>query len=562
MRYQRELDIELKKQYCEAIIARHPDSIASVEAYNNLAVLYDKQGDYIHALKNYALAVNLQPEYVAAHYNLGLLFLKQQDWDKALIQFNNVIALDASRWSAHYYVASLYLQQEKLDLAKEHYLEVLSIQPENSDTLCNLGVICLKEDEPQWAIDYFTRALAFDNHHQDAKNNLAATFMQYDRYENAARHYLELLSEYPNNEEYHYNIAVAYMNLGHLDEAITHFQSVLKKESSNSLTKNTHTVASYNNLAAIYWRLNEKEQAKYYLRKALSLDPANKISQYLLTAAASPQEKNNEDENSLTCTFTASPQEYIQNLFDNYAVQYDEHLCQQLQYQIPAKIHELLKSQQMHLNHLDSLNIVSEHWKSLDLGCGTGLMGPILKPYSSVLWGVDLSQKMLDNAQRKGLYDQLICEDIIHYLNNTQDQFDCITAIEVFEYFGDLTVLFQVITQHLKPNGIFIFSIELMNALINHHNGQEKTFKLQETARFAHHSDYIQHFIQEHHFSIIHQIPMVGRLQDNKPLDSCLYFLKANLKTAYKAMTDDEEREKEANAWVEGVIGNIADVAP
>lgn len=525
MRDKRELNIELKKQYCEAIIARHPDSVASVEAYNNLAVLYDKQGDYINALKNYAKAVNLQPEYVAAHYNLGLLFLKQQQWDKALIQFSNVVALDPSRWSAHYYVANLYLQQENFTLAKEHYLEVLSMQPEHSDTLCNLGVICLKEDEPQWAIDYFTRALAFDNHHQDARNNLAATFMQYDRYENAARHYLELLNEYPNNEEYHYNIAVAYMNLGHLDEAIEHFKSVLKKESANNTIKNTHAVASYNNLAAIYWRLNDKAQAKHYLRKALSLDPNNKTSRYLLTAA-SPHEKNIEEATAFADTFTASPEEYIKNLFDNYAVQYDEHLCKQLQYQIPAKVEELLKNYlPTHLNPRD-------HWKSLDLGCGTGLMGPVLKPYSLELLGVDLSQKMLDNAQRKGHYDQLICDDITHYLNNSHDQFDCITAIEVFEYFGDLKVLFGQITQHLKPNGIFIFSIELMNVLTNN-NYQDKTFILQETARFAHHSDYIQYFIQAHHFSIIHQIPMVGRLQDNKPLDSCLYFLKnAPVKTS------------------------------
>ncbi len=58
---------------CEKIIELRPNY---AEAYNNLAILYDKKNDYANALKNYAKAVNLQPDYVKAHYNLGLFFLK------------------------------------------------------------------------------------------------------------------------------------------------------------------------------------------------------------------------------------------------------------------------------------------------------------------------------------------------------------------------------------------------------------------------------------------------------------------------------------------------------
>ena len=46
---------------------------------------------------------------------------------------------------------------------------------------------------------------------------------------------------------------------------------------------------------------------------------------------------------------------------------------------------------------------------TVDLGCGTGLLGPILKPHTQYLIGVDLSPKMLALAEleKVGVYNHL-----------------------------------------------------------------------------------------------------------------------------------------------------------
>lgn len=483
---------EEAKRRCEKIIELRPNY---AEAYNNLAILYDKKNDYANALKNYAQAVNLQPDYVKAHYNLGLFFLKHQKLNEALKQFNNVVEIDPGVFMAHYYLGNLYLERNQLDLAEKHYSEALSLNPEHSDTLSNLGVVYLKKDKPQTAVDYFTKALAFDIHHQDSRNNLAATFMQYDRYENAARHYHELLKVEPDNEEYHYNIAVAYMNLGHLNEAVIHFEQVLEK--------NLFHAASCNNLAAVYWRLENKEKAQEYLSKALKINPENKVTLYMFAALNHKKHQNSTFEQG-------APAEYVKNLFDNYAVQYDAHLCQQLQYQLPEEINKLL-SDNIQKSEADVLNV-------LDLGCGTGLLGQYLKQYYHSLIGVDLSGKMLKNAEKTGFYEKLHEDEIIHFLQNTSEKFDAIIAAEVFEYFGDLNLVFQEVSVHLKSKGIFIFSIEIT---------QKKDFILQETARFAHNPEYIQALAKKYHLSMIKQIATTARLQDHQPLSSCLFMLKS-----------------------------------
>ncbi len=473
---------EKAKQHCEEIISLHPEH---AEAYNNLAILYEKKNDYSNALKNYAIAVNLQPDYIIAHHNLGLFFLKHNQIDAAIVQFSNVLELNASL-STHYYLGNCYLAKNQLDLAKEQYLEALKFSPEHSDTLNNLGVTCLKKEESQLAIDYFTKALAYDINHEDARNNLAATFMQYDRYENAARHYRELLQNHPENTEYHYNIAVAYMNLGHLDEAIEHFESVL--------AKNPNHPASLNNLAAVYWRLGKKSKTKILLSRALEVEPENQASQYLLSAATHQE------------NYTQAPEEYVKNLFDNYAIQYDNHLCQELHYQLPAKIGELLSH---YLPPQQKLNTI------LDLGCGTGLLGQYLKNHCHNLWGVDLSEKMLTYAKKIGWYDQLYCDEVLHFLRNTTEQFDLIAAGEVFEYFGDLSAIFTMIAKRLSPRGLFICSIEPTT--------EKEDFILQETARFAHNTEYIQYLAEKNHLKIVEKISFSARLQNHKPLPSYLF---------------------------------------
>lgn len=525
-------DFEKKKKYCEEVIANYSSNHPLyAEAYNNLGVLYDKQNDYENALKNYAKAVNVQPGYAIAHQNLGLLFLRHRQFNEALKQFNNVVQLDENAFVAHYHLGNLYLGKDKLEQAEEHYRAALAMNPEHSDTLSNLGVICLKKDQPQLAIDYFTKALAFDIEHQDARNNMAATFMQYDRYENAARHYRELLQQDPSNEEYHYNIGVAYMNLGHLKEAITHFEYVINKLSAG----NNRYAASLNNLAAIYWRLEQKDKAKEFLLKALEIDSNNTISQYMLSALT--QESD----------YSFAPEEYVKNLFDNYAVQYDQHLCQELQYQVPRQIKLMLEKyflekklstgftflgtesaplpleeyeNEAQLNFPASKPLSKKPLSlSLDLGCGTGLSGEPLKQFSQVLWGVDISEKMLANAEKTKFYDKLYCDEILNFMKNTAEKFECICAAEVFEYVGDLEAVFKLAHDHLHPQGIFVFSIEIT---------KEKTYFLQETARFAHNPDYIRLLAQNNSFKIIQQMPIIARMQNNQPLPACLFLLEAN----------------------------------
>ena len=99
----------------------------------------------------------------------------------------------------------------------------------------------------------------------------------------------------------------------------------------------------------------------------------------------------------------------------------------------------------------------------LEICCGSGHS---LKYHADrkagELWGVDLSSKQLENAQRylseNGYAAHLICSPMEAELDVPKDYFDYVYSIYGIGWTTDLDGTFQKIASYLKKDGIFIFS--------------------------------------------------------------------------------------------------------
>ncbi len=120
-------------------------------------------------------------------------------------------------------------------------------------------------------------------------------------------------------------------------------------------------------------------------------------------------------------------------------------------------------------------------WTVVDLGCGSGLCGPLFRPYVDAtdgdgeaassdgvaavaaklktkmkkqgrMVGVDLSSKMVGLAISKGCYDQVLCEDIHLTLARCRDdEVDLLLSADTFVYVGDLEPIFGLAKDKLSP---------------------------------------------------------------------------------------------------------------
>lgn len=452
-------------------------------AFNDLACLYLKHHKIAHAKQELIKATHIDPHFLPAHENLARILIKEGDLDSAIIQCKNILVLQNNSVFANYQLGNIYLHQDKLKLAKKHYLSLLEVNPYHLEALNNLGTIALKNQQGQQAIDYFTQALAIDNHFMEARSNIAATFLQYDRYENAINHYIELLQHAPLDTEYLYNMGVCQMALGHLDEANYH----LKK----CLSINMHHKNAMVNLAAIAIREKHKTIAINYLIDALKIDPYDESASYMLK--------------TLRCeSADKAPASYVQNLFDNYAINYEKHVSESLQYHFPKQLEE----------YLNKISLKPGPFLDcLDLGCGTGLLSYAIKPYAKTLTGIDLSEKMLAIARNKSLYDDLIEISIENYLATTPKTFDLMIAGDVFNYFGNLLPILELVKKKLNINGRIIFTLE---------KNQASAFKLENTGRFTHPIHYVEQVCDELNLSMNCKNEIIIREQEESPVDAFL----------------------------------------
>lgn len=219
--------------------------------------------------------------------------------------------------------------------------------------------------------------------------------------------------------------------LGRLSEALAGYDATLALDPG--------CVISQMQCGDVLLRLGRRDEGVQALQRALALGVDAQRAQHTRFVLASVGEDEMPQQ---------APAAYVKELFDGYAEGFDQALVQELDYRTPGLLAELLKDQP------DATLAV------LDLGCGTGLCGPFLRPRAARLVGVDLSDKMLAKAGQRGLYDGLDCAELTAWLAACAERFDLVVAADVFVYLGDLSAVFGGVRRVLRPGGRFLFSVE------------------------------------------------------------------------------------------------------
>ena len=169
-----------------------------------------------------------------------------------------------------------------------------------------------------------------------------------------------------------------------------------------------------------------------------------------------------------------APRFYVEGLFDRYASRFDKHLVEVLGYRTPGELCALALSGREGLPPVDVV----------DLGCGTGLCAPLLRPVARTLVGVDLSEGMLEQARERGGYDRLLREELVEHLKANPAAYDLAVSSDVLVYIGDLAPLFGAAFGALRPGGRLAVSVE--------HLDGDGRYELQTTRRYRHSRDYVE----------------------------------------------------------------------
>lgn len=471
------------------------------EAWNLLAIMQEQAGNHTAAVKSFCKALEIDPDYTEALANL--CFYTNDKTALLKLADENVGSFNANFLAAR-------CDKERA----EHYLKrALEAAPFRTDALIALGQELAFQTRYDEALIFFHKALNLDNNEIWAVLGAADAYLAKGELEKAESYYkksfdirrdiagahlnygiilyqqkrlAEALEEYraaavlaPDKPEISYNLALILKETGDIEEALGLMFNAHLKDRDNE----TYAINLMETLMALFGQ--NAELALKIAENWQKTAPDNIFSKRLLAAFCQQQDGGDDAQ-------------YAKKLFDSFANTYDATLSRLNSQIIPA-----------FLTHHGAVK-----GRILDLGCGTGLAAAALKNDNASFDGVDISEKMIEKARQRGVYDSLFTMDIISFLqkNPPKGHYELVISFDVFCYLADLTPVFE----QLKGCELW-FSIEAADESLG------KNYYLSAGGRYKHQRQFIEKALQRVGFKEIKAFELALREENGQPVKGFLF---------------------------------------
>jgi predicted TPR repeat methyltransferase len=432
----------------------------------------------------------------------------------------------------HFVDGISHFEAGRYALAQTDFEASLALLPERASTLGNLGATHMRLGQPEAALPLLERALALEPDDIEARSQHGLALAMLGHPLQALASFDEVLRLVPSHIPALYQRCMMLSALQRHPDALLAADQLLaldarsepawwaRADTLHRLDRHADALAAYDQLLAINpllhkaWSqrggilkdLGRTKEAAAAFRQALSLGADPELTAYFL--AALPVADQGPDSQQAPPT---APRAYVEALFDDYADQFDGHLVGQLGY----RAHLVL------IEHLLALPRPQPHFASaLDLGCGTGLCGPLVKSRTGWLEGVDLSALMLEKARSTGAYDHLAHADLSDHLTQAAlagKRHDLVLSADVFIYVGALEAVFAGVNQVMAPGGIFCFSVESAADAVD--------YALTPGMRYAHSARYLRQLAASTGFTELAMLAHPIRHEQRHAIDGLFVYL-------------------------------------
>jgi predicted TPR repeat methyltransferase len=415
-------------------------------------------GQHQEAANALTRAVDLDPSSFDAHYLLGRIAIAAGDRRAASAHFERAVGCNVTSQDAHRNLIGALLEIDQTKAA-DAAARASRQYPESAEFYFYLALTQERAGDESLALASYEKACSIEPNAHVAHMNAGRILMRQERFQECIGHYSEAARSAPGDANVHLRLGTAQMKLGLQDAAIKSYQ------------------------------------------RSLEIKPHEVVSHIVASLTGETPDR--------------APDDYVAQLFDEYAEEFDSHLVGTLKYNTPRQIANLV------------WNTIGQSGQSvvLDLGCGTGLMGVELVAASpKQMVGVDLSSKMLDKARERNIYSRLERADLVAMMSTEADQsYDMIVAADVFVYVGRLEALYEQAFRLLRPAGLFVFSVEAAPAAGPNKDGGSLGYKLHGRGRYMHGRPYLERLGTASGFDLVEMRQVVCREDGGVPV--CAYLV-------------------------------------
>jgi predicted TPR repeat methyltransferase len=388
-----------------------------------IAIEMQKSEQWAAASDVYRRVLDVAPDYADALHFSGVLAHQMGRSEEAVRLIEKSVELEAERADWYSNLGIVFRDRLELDKAAAALRRAIAINPDHANAHSNLGVVLRAQGQLAESEEAYRTAIRLEPGHVDAYTNLGLLLSGQHRTHEAVMCFCKVITLRPKHPDAKRLLALAHCAIGEVDKAVEIFEQ---------------------------WARDE---------------PANPIAAHMLAACSGRDVPARASDG------------FIQQTFDSFAASFDAKLAKLL-YRAPQLVAAVLE------------DCAGEPGKSLDIldaGCGTGLCGPLVAAFARRLVGVDLSGRMLAQAEQRHVYDQLVKGELTGYLRDAHDAFDVIVSADTLVYFGPLHDVITAAAGALRPGGRLIFTVEALTG-----PGTDPGYVISPHGRYGHRQEYIE----------------------------------------------------------------------
>jgi len=158
-----------------------------------------------------------------------------------------------------------YLNEQDYDQAINYYDRAINLDPEFIDAYNNRGVAYLESNEPGLALESYNHAIQLKPDYYEAILNRSGAYIELGRTEPALRDLELLQSVFPDTSIVYFSIGLAKSKAREFNGAIASFKQAWVMDSSNAEIPI--------NIGTAFYYQDSYDSAKFYLEKALEIEP-------------------------------------------------------------------------------------------------------------------------------------------------------------------------------------------------------------------------------------------------------------------------------------------------
>ena len=420
------------------------------EALYGLGMTHAQHGRLIEGERLLAGAIAANPRFTEGWRARGMMLMHLGRLEDARACIDRALALKPDFKEALEVRAALDAERPEQPDVLKAVERKLAKNPDSAEDWNDRGALLASRQQRDEALKSFDRALAIKPDFIRALSNRATLLFEMDRLDDALAAFDAVLAVKPD-------LAVAWNNRGNTLTKIGRFEEA---------------VASYDRALAL-----KPDFAEALENRELPLFELGHT--------------------------VRSPAKYMRGLFDGFSHHYDDTMLNKLDYRGHLHVRAMAERVRAQMK--------PPPWRILDLGCGTGLVGEAFRDFAqgSELDGIDISPRMLEEANARGIYANLILGDLETVLAEPGALYDLIVSADTMTYFGDLSRAIAGVAGRLKPGGVYVFASEAKMG-----DGWEKT----KVHRYRHGEIYLREEAARAGLTVVDIVDCTLRQEEQKPV--------------------------------------------